>query len=312
MATSTLPLKVANEVTHKIRRLRYDQIFGLVFIAPWLIGLLLFKLLPIVASFAISLTNFYMLAPEATQFVGLENYLNMFKDDTVGFLLFRTLTPAFTNLPLQLAASLVLAACLHSQRLRGKVAMRTLFFIPSIIPSIAITFMWFGFTDPDTGWLNRFILQPLGLLNYGDLYADSARGLVFTLSALWSIGPGVLIMLAALQGVSQEIHEAARVDGAGPVERFFFISLPLISPAIFFSLVINLITIFGGVILLDRGNTFNGGGSPIDRYIYNMMFGEFQLGYASSVAWVFFIMVLGVILLLFFTSKYWVYYADRE
>jgi multiple sugar transport system permease protein len=293
-------------------RLRYDQVFGLALIAPWLIGLILFKVLPILASLGISFTNFYMLTPNETQFVGLQNYANIFQDDTVGFLLFRSLTPAFTNLPLQLAASILLAACLSSRRLRGKTAMRTLFFIPSIIPSIAIVFMWAGFTDPATGWLNRFILEPLGLMSFGDLYSGGARQLVFTLSALWSIGPGVLILLGALQGVSPEIHEAARVDGAGPMEQFFFISLPMVSPAIFFTIVINLITIFGGVILLDRGNSFNGGGSPIDRYIYNQIFSEFQLGYASSVAWVFFIVVLLVILVLFYTSRYWVYYADKE
>jgi len=303
---------MTSQMTRKPRRIRYDQIFGLVFIAPWLIGLVLFKLLPIIASLGISLTNFYMLTPETTKFIGLENYLNLFKDDTVGYLLFATLTPAFTILPLQLGASLLLAACLQSQRLKGKVVMRTLFFIPSIIPSVAILFMWLGITDPNTGWLNRYLLQPLGLTNFGDLFTSGASSLIFTLSSLWSIGPGVLIILAALQGVSHEIYEAARVDGAGPTERFFLISLPLISPAIFFTLVINLITTFGGVILLDRGNTFIGNGSPIDQYIYALMFSEFQLGYASSVAWVFFILVLLVILLLFFTSKYWVFYADRD
>jgi multiple sugar transport system permease protein len=281
-------------------------------ISPWLIGLLLFKVLPIFASLGLSFTDFHMLNPQATQFVGLDNYIQIFQDDRAGYLLFRTLSPALTNIPLQIAASVFLAAVLNSRRLKAKTLLRTLFFLPAIIPGVAIAFMWIGFTDPDTGWLYRFILQPLGLTAFGDLYVEGVNDLLFTLRALWSIGPGMLIMLSALQSVSHELHEAARVDGAGPIERFFSISLPLISPAIFFALVINLITEFGGVILLDRGNTFSGGGSPYDRYISRMMFDEFQLGYAASLAWVFFVIVMVVIIILFATSRRWVYYPDRE
>jgi multiple sugar transport system permease protein len=296
------------------RRLRYDQVLGLLLISPWLVGLVFFKVLPILASLGISLTDFYMLAPEETEFIGLANYVRVLHDEAVGVRLFLTLSPMITDLPLQIVAALLLAACLNSRRLRGKTLMRTLFFVPSVIPSVAIVFMWLGFANENTGWLNRLILQPLGLTGgvFGDLYSGGATQLLFTVSALWSIGPGMLIMLGAIQGVPPEIHEAARVDGAGPVERFFFISLPLISPAIFFTLVINLITVFGGVILLDRGNTFSGGGSAYDQYISHMMFSEFELGYASSLAWVFFLVVMVLILVLFSTSRRWVYYADRE
>jgi multiple sugar transport system permease protein len=310
MSFSTLSLKPARKP--QWRGLRYDQVFGLLLISPWLIGLVLFKLLPILASFGISFTNFHMLKPQETQFVGLDNYAQIFQDDTVGFLLFRTLAPALTNIPLQIGASIFLAACLNSRQLKGRTALRTLFFLPSIIPGVAILFMWTGFTDPDSGWLNRLILEPLGLTQFGGLYEQAALQLLNGLRSLWSIGPGMLILLNALQGVSPEMHEAARVDGAGPLERFFFISLPLVSPAIFFTLVINLITTFGGVILLDRGNTFSGGASPYDRYISHMMFDEFQLGYASSLAWVFFAVVLIGVLILLSTSRQWVYYPDRE
>lgn len=314
MSTSTHILKATHRpiTTHKSRRWRYDKVFGVLLILPWLIGFLLFKLLPIIASLGLSFTDFHMLHPQETQFIGLENYIQIFQDETVGFLLFRTLSPALTNIPLQIAASILLAACLDSRRLKGQTALRTLFFLPSIIPGVAVAFMWSGFTDPDTGWLNRFILEPLGLTAFGDLYIQGANQLLSTLRALWSIGPGILIMLSALQSVSPELHEAARVDGAGPIERFSFISLPLMSPAIFFTLIINLITAFGGVILLDRGNSFSGGGSPYDRYISRVMFDDFQLGYASGLAWIFFILVMIVVVILFSTSKHWVYYPDRE
>jgi multiple sugar transport system permease protein len=293
-------------------RLRYDKTFGLLLISPWLLGLLLFKLLPILASLGLSFTDFYLLEPGETRFVGLDNYARLIQDEAVGYLLFATINVAIFTIPLQLIASTLLATLLNSSRLKASTPVRTLFFLPSIIPGVAIAFMWRGFTDPNVGWLNRFILQPLGLLGFNDVYSDAAVALLFTISSLWSIGPGMLIMLGAMQGISSEIMEAARVDGAGPLVRFFKITLPMISPAIFFSLVINLIAVFGGVILLDRGNVFSGSSSPFDGYISYWLFGEWQLGYAASLAWVFFALVMVVVVTLFTSSRRWVYYPDRE
>ena len=292
--------------------IRYDTLFGLLLISPWLIGFLLFKLLPIVASLGISFTDFFMLTPEETEFIGLGNYFRLFEDSAVGYVLFETLSMAFTTVPLQLGASIFLAALLNSPRLKAGTALRTLFFLPSIIPSVAVLFMWFGFVDPNTGWLNRLVLEPLGLTGFNDVYSEAAIALLFGVSSLWSIGPGMLIMLGAMQSLSPEVHEAARVDGAGPFVRFFSITLPLISPAIFFALIINLIAVFGGVLLLDRGNVFSGSASPFDGYVSRTMFQEMELGYASSLAWVFFIIVMVVIVALFSSSRSWVYFPDRE
>jgi multiple sugar transport system permease protein len=283
---------------------------GLLLISPWIVGLLLFKLLPILASLALSFTDFHMLHPEETQFIGFDNYLRLFNDRTVGYVLFATIALALTTIPLQLLASLSLASLLNNPRLKARSAFRTLFFIPSIIPSIAITFMWFGFTDPTGGWLTRFILEPLGLR--GDLFTEGATSLLFAVSSLWSIGPGLLIMLGAMQSISPEMREAARVDGAGPFVRFFSITLPLISPAVFFALVIDLISIFGGVVLLDRGNTFSGGSSPYDAYLSFQMFTQLDLGYAATLAWIFFLLVIFVTVILFRTSRNWVFYPDRD
>lgn len=281
-------------------------------ILPWLIGVLLFKLLPILASLVISFTDFHMLTPEETRFIGLENYSEFFRDRWAGYVLFQTIAVALTTIPLQLIASMFLAALLNSPRLKARTALRTMFFVPSIIPSIAILFMWLGFTDPTTGWLNRLIIQPLGLSGFNDVYSEGARSFFFGISSLWSIGPGMLIMLGAMQSMSPEVHEAARVDGAGPFMRFFAITLPLISPAIFFALVINLIAVFGGVILLDRGNAFSGGSSPYDSYISHQMFDEWNFGYAAGLAWIFFVLVMITIIVLFTTSRRWVYFPDRE
>lgn len=292
-------------------RLRYDKTFGLLLISPWLVGLILFKLLPILASLVLSFTDFYLLEPGETRFIGLDNYRQLFQDEAVGYLVFATLALAITTIPLQLIASTLLATLLNSARLKLSTPVRTLFFLPSIIPSVAIAFMWRGFVDPTTGWLNRFILRPLGLAGFDNVFSDAAVALLFTISSLWSIGPGMLIMLAAMQGVSKEIIEAARVDGAGPMVRFFRVILPMISPAIFFSLVINLIAVFGGVILLDRGNVFSGSSSPFDGYISYWLFDEWQLGYAASLAWFFFIIVMIVIVALFASSRRWVHYTGE-
>ncbi len=300
------------EGTKRRSRLRYDTIFGLLLISPWLIGFLLFKLLPIIGSLGLSFTDFHMLSPDEAQFIGLDNYRRLFEDTTVGAVFAATVSMAISTIPMQLIVSIALAALLNSERLKGKTAVRTLFFLPSIVPSVAITFMWFGFLDPTTGWLNRFFLEPLGLTGFDGLFSDAAVGFLFSINSLWAIGPGMLIMLGAMQGVSKEVTEASMVDGAGPMVRFFAITLPMISPAIFFTLVINLITVFGGVILLDRGDVFRGGSSPFDSYITYWMFDEWELGYAASLSWVFFVLVMVVIVLLFRSSRRWVYYPDRD
>jgi multiple sugar transport system permease protein len=305
--------RIATMKKRRSFRLRYDKTLGLLLVSPWLIGFILFKLLPILASFVLSFTDFYMLEPGATKFIGFSNYIRMFRDSPIGFLIVATLNIAIRTIPLQLIASILLAALLNSSRLKAPILTRTLFFLPSIIPGVAITFMWFGFMDPTVGWLNRFILEPLGLLGFDDMFSDTAIGILFLIQSLWSIGPGMLIMLGAMQGISKEITEAARVDGAGPMVRFFMMTLPMISPAIFFALIINLIAVFGGVVLLDRGSTFRGGGgSPFNRYITNWMFQEWQLGYAASLAWVFFLLVMVIVVALFASSRRWVYYPDRE
>jgi multiple sugar transport system permease protein len=290
-----------------LSRRRADQLWGLLLISPWLIGLILFKLIPILASLGISFTDFVLLTPEETRFVGLENYLRLFHDPAVGYVLFETLALAIFTVPLQIGASVILASLLSNPRLKGRTWLRTLFFLPSIIPSVAILFMWIGFSDPRTGWLALFF-KALGV---GSIYSQGAINLFFAVSSLWSIGPGMLIMIGAMLGIPPELHEAARVDGAGPFFRLFKVTLPMISPALFFTLVINLITIFGGVILLDRGNVFSGSISPYDGYVTYILFNRMQFGYASSLAWIFFVIVMFFIAGLFGSSRRWVYYSDR-
>jgi multiple sugar transport system permease protein len=131
--------------------------------------------------------------------------------------------------------------------------------------------------------------------------------------ALWSIGPGFLIMYGAMQAIPKEIIEAARVDGAGPLTRFVSITLPMISPAIFFVLVIDLTSAFGGTVLLDRGYVFSQSLSPMEGYINSTMFGgHFELGYAATLAWVMFAFTMSITVFLFRTANRWVYFPEEE
>lgn len=285
---------------------------GLLFVAPWIVGFVLLKLLPILASLAFSFTDFNAMERENIQFVGLQNYARLLSDDNAGFSLFATLSFGLRVIPAQIGVALLFAAFLSSPRIRAKQLLRSLIFLPSIIPGTAVFVVAFGFIDPSTGWLNRLILEPLGLAAFEGPNSEAGFYFILTLIALWTIGPTFMIMLAAMRGIPQELYEAARVDGAGPINRFVNVTLPMVSPAIFFSLIISLVSIFGGAALMDQGTTFSGGISAYDNYISTMIFSEFEIGYAAALAWAFFILMIVVIVALFRTARHWVYYPEGE
>lgn len=281
-------------------------LIGLLFMSPWIIGFLLLKLTPILAALAFSFTDFYMLEPYKTQFVGLKNYIDIFRDSAAGASLFGSIGNFLFMVPFQMIVALALAVIASSARLKNKLLMRTLFFLPSIIPAFAIFAIINGLADSRNGWINLLILKPLGLPS------SDLGGLFPVVLALWSIGPTFIIMLSAIQSIPTEIIEAARVDGAGPILRLFRIVLPISSPAIFFSLVINMTNAFGGVVLLDRGMPFSRSLSPMEAYIAQQMFSSGRLGYASALAWIMLLMVLAIIIVVFRTARYWVYFPREE
>jgi ABC-type sugar transport system permease subunit len=291
---------------------RHKNRVGLIFISPWLLGLLLFNLAPILISLVLSFTDFHLLEADQAQFIGVTNYTNVFNDTDASKTFWQTLRLALTIVPIQIAVSILFAGLLNDPRLLMKDTMRTLFFLPSIIPAFSAALMWQGYVNPATGWLNRILLDPLGLGSLNQFDGRGATEALFILSSLWTIGPSILIMLGAMQGISPEVYEAARIDGAGAFTRFFKITLPLITSAIFFTLVLNLTAVLGGAILLDRGNTFRFTFSSYDSYVNAVLFRLFKLGYASSLAWAFFVFAMIVVITLFVTSKRWVYYPDRE
>jgi ABC-type sugar transport system permease subunit len=286
----------------KLTRQQQEARIGLLFLAPWLIGFVLLKALPILAALIFSLTDFKMLSPEATKFVGLENYLRFFRDPAAGARLFESLSYFLLTVPLQMIVALALAAVFTSERLKNKRISQTLIFMTAIIPSTSIFFIFLGSLE----YADRLIFTPLSLPPV------EGFGLLLPFMALWSIGPGFLIMYSAMESVPKEIYEAARVDGAGPIARFVYITLPMISPAIFFALVINLTGAFGGAVLLDRGYILSFSLSPMEGYINQTMFNEADLGYASALAWVTFAVMMTLTIFLFRSAKRWVYFPEED
>ena len=288
--------------TPKLTRLQQEARIGLLFLSPWIIGFILLKAIPILAAFIFALTDFQMLTPEETSFVGLRNYIRFLGDVEAGANLFQSLSYFLLTVPLEMVVALALAAILTSERLKNKSMLRTLIFMTSIIPSTSIFFIFLGSLQ----YAERLIFTPL------NLPPINGFGLLIPFMALWSIGPGFLIMYSAMESVSKEIYEAARVDGAGPLARFVYITLPMISPAIFFTLVINLTGAFGGAVLLDRGYILNFSLSPMEGFINNMMFSEADLGYASALAWVTFAVMMSITILLFRSARRWVYFPEED
>ena len=282
-------------------RLRREATIGWLFLSPWLIGFILLKALPILAALVFSVTDFQMLTPEATQFVGLENYARFFGDSAAGASLFGSLGYFLLTVPLEMVVALALAAIFTSQRLKNKRMSQTLIFMTSIIPATSIFLIFLGALQ----YAQRLIVEPLDLPPVFDF------GLLLSFMALWSIGPGFFIMYSAMESVPNEIYEAARVDGAGPLARFVNITLPMISPAVFFTLVVNLTGAFGGAVLLDRGYILNFSLSPMEGYINEIMFRNADLGYASALAWVTFAVMMTITVLLFRSASRWVYFPEE-
>ena len=286
----------------KLTRLQREAWVGLLFLSPWLIGFILLKALPILAAFVLSLTDFHMLTPESTKFIGLSNYLHFFRDRDAGTSLFGSLGYFLLTVPLEMLVALVLAAVFTSERLKNKRVSQTLIFMTSIIPATSIFFIFLGSLQ----YAQQVIFRPL------NLPPIEGFGLLLPFMTLWSIGPGFLIIYSAMQSVPNEIYEAARVDGAGPFARFVLITLPMISPAIFFTLVINLTGAFGGAVLLDRGYILSFSLSPMEGYINNVMFQETDLGYASALAWITFALMIAMTIFLFRSAKRWVYFPEED
>jgi ABC-type sugar transport system permease subunit len=292
-----------------------ENAWGFVFIAPWLIGLVLFVLGPMVASFVMSLTDFDLVHPDAVRFVGLANYIQLTRDPLVATSLVATFKFALVSVPVTMVASLGFALLLNSPALVGSRPLRTLVYMPMMIPLVASTLVWLGFLNTNTGWLNA-ILGSVGLPRPDWVNSELWIYPALSIIGLWSIGNFMLISLAGLQSVPTELYEAARIDGASRWTSFRRITIPLISPILFYNLVICLIGTFQ--YFTQAYTITNGQGDPnnatlfINLDLFREAFRFSRMGYGSAIAWLLFALVLVLTLGLFAFARKRVYYAgDR-
>ena len=292
------------------RRLDSEAVTGLLYVSPFIVGFILFSGLPMLASFVLSLTDFDPREPDEVNFIGLGNYTRLLGDPVVAESLWVTLRFALMVVPLTLVFALGVALLVNGKLLAGRNVFRTLFYVPMQIPVVASTLVWIGVLHATTGWIN-LSLGAVGVDGPNWLQSPTWIGPALALMGLWGIGNMMLIFLAGLQGVPSELYDAARVDGAGPIASFRHVTLPQLSPVLFYNLIIALIGAFQ--FFTQAFVISNGRGDPdratlfFNLNLYRQAFGFFNMGYASALAWVLVIIVLALTILLFRTSRSWVY-----
>ena len=287
-----------------------ESLHGLAFVAPFIVGFLLFSAIPMVASLVLSLTDFDPFRPQETEFIGLANYARMLNDPILLESLWVTVRFALLVVPLSIAAALGVAMLVNSTLLAGRSVFRTLFYMPMQIPIVASTVVWIGVLNASNGWLN-YALEAVGIPGPNWLHSPVWVGPALALMGLWGIGNMMLIFLAGLQSVPTELYDAAKVDGAGPWARFRNVTLPMISPVLFYNLIIALIATFQ--YFTQAYVISNGRGDPdratlfFNLNLYREAFQFRNMGYASALAWLLFVIVLGLTWLLFKSAGRWVH-----
>ncbi len=292
---------------------RRRAVAGYLYISPFLLGFLIFTAVPVLASLYLSLTSYQIL--DAPRFIGIENYRQaLFKDKIFREALFNSTYFAVIGVPLGLAGSL-LCAVLLNQPIKGRAIFRTLYFLPSITPVVATTLLWMWILNPDFGLMN----YSLSLVNIpGPKWLGSTEWSkpALILMHLWgSMGGGAMIIfLAGLQGIPEELYESAAIDGAKGFQRFWHITIPMLSPTIFLNLVLGLI---GALKVFTTAFVATDGGPGYSTlfyilYLFNNAFKFLEMGFASALAWIFTVLVLALTYAQVRLSRRWVYYAGES
>jgi multiple sugar transport system permease protein len=309
-------IKVAKARTAEERRARRraagrDNKAGYLFLLPWQIGLFVITIGPLIASLYLSFTDYSLLQPP--QWTGLENYLRMIDDARLHNALKVTFIYVVVSVPLQLALALAIAILLD-KGMRGLAFYRSVFYLPSMLgASVAIALLWRQIFGTD-GLVNQ-VLRVFGVDAHTGWISDPRYALsTIILLHVWTFGSPMVIFLAGLRQIPTMYHEAASMDGANRWRRFVHITLPLLSPIIFFNLVLQIINAFQS--FTQAFVVSNGTGGPSDStmfyslYLYQRGFGEFEMGYAAAMAWLLVVIVGALTAINFWASRYWVFYDD--
>jgi multiple sugar transport system permease protein len=284
---------------------------GLLFISPWLFGFFVFTIYPILASFYYSFTRYDIISEP--HWIGLANYQKLlFEDETFRIVLWNTLYWVILAVPIGVAVAFFLAALLNNE-FKFRPFFRTIFFLPSIVPTVAAAMVWLWIYNPRFGLINSTLaalgLQAIPWLSSPDLVKPS-----FIIVHAWAQGAAMVIFLAALQDVPRSLYDAAVVDGANRLQRFWHITIPMCTPAILFVLLTGLIGAFQNFNLpwiMTQGGPLQAS-EFYGVYLYRVAFRFFKMGYASALAWLLFIVIILSTVALFRTSARWVYYAGEE
>lgn len=282
---------------------------GYAFLSPWIVGFLAFTLLPVGLSFYYSLCDYTLL--QSPVFIGLENYSDLARDEVFWRSLFNTFYYAAMALPGGLLVSLGLAMLLNV-KVPGQAVWRTIIFLPSLVPVVASAMLWMWLFNAKLGLINA-LLAKLGIEGPGWLTDPSWAMPALALMSLWGVGHAVVIYLAGLQDVPRELYEAAEIDGAGVWRRVWNVTLPMLSPVIFFNLVM---AIIGTLQVFDVPYIMTGGGPAratyfVTMYLYDNAFNYLQMGYASAMAWIMLLIVLALTGIAFWSSSRWVHYQGK-
>ena len=293
------------------RRSRLDQGYmGFILILPWLIGFLIFKAYPFISSLYYSFTDWNLF--KGGSWIGIQNYVNAFTNAKNVKALQVTFIYAFMTVPLKLMFALFIAYILNF-KIKGVGLFRTAYYIPSILGgSMAIAVLWRAMFKND-GVINR-ILTLLGMQNINFLADKTWALFIICLLRVWQFGSPMVLFLAALKGVPEELYEAASIDGATSAKQFVKITLPLISPVVFYNLVTQLVQAFqefNGPYIITQGGPRNAT-TLISLIVYNSAFSEYNVGMSSAMAWIMFVIVMIFTLISFQTQSKWVYYSDER
>ncbi|HWJ74141.1 MAG TPA: sugar ABC transporter permease [Kaistia sp.] len=287
-------------------RHRGQLAWAALFVGPAVFGFLFFKLVPILASFVIALTNWTV--ANTPSFVGSANFERLLADRLFWKSLGVTAYYAAFSVPASMAFALLLAMLLN-QKLPGQRLFRTIFYLPSVMPVIVTSVLWLWMFNPDLGLLNA-LLADIGLPKAHWIYSEGGAIPSLVFMSIWHVGPMMIIFLAGLQGVPRTLYEAVEIDGGGALARFRHVTLPMLTPTILFNLVISTIgalqTFTQSYVMTDGGP--NNASLFMVFYIYRTAFKDTNMGYASALAWVLFVIIAAISFLLLKTSNRWVYY----
>ncbi|MCJ7841289.1 sugar ABC transporter permease [Lederbergia sp. NSJ-179] len=279
------------------------------FISPWVLGFICFVGGPILASLFFSFTKYNI--TDAVDFIGLGNYKTLFSDDLFYKSLGVTTYYAALAVPFTICLGLLLALLLN-QKIKGQAFFRTMFYAPTVVSGVSIAFLWAWLLNPDFGVVNSILYTLFGVDGPG-WFTDSKTVIPsFVLMQLTSLGGTMIIFLASLQSLPDELYEVASIDGAGPIRRFFKITIPLISPVILFNSIIAIINsfqVFTQAYVVTKGGP-NWMSYFYVYYLFDTAFADFNIGYASAQAWILFIIIFVLTMLSLLVSKRYVHYES--